>query len=216
MIGKRGRNLDNENKNSIVKNENYKIHYYNGSFTLKKYYLRTILLSTALVLMICAGTLLMLALDNALPLVITLILFVVILVVYIVYINYFAKALYSVFVQDEDNALWMVTPMPSRRYYVYGGGSVPDIASAIATSKSDEYITGIIDDVKNGTYKFSIWSGGNGWIKMCDNRLIKETKNFFYVEAFITTRKKKSVRKTVKFVKNYEGLKRLLTDNAIK
>lgn len=181
-----------------------KYYYYNGEFTITKYYIRTFLVAAALVLMITLGTILMLHFERNFPLVISLVLFAVLLVWYIVYHRPLLKALYSVFVRD-NNSLWFITIMAPRDN-VYDGSSMPNAGEAIAISKNEKYVGQFIDDIKAGQKRYSIWSGGNQYIKMTDYRIVKTTKKYIFVEALITTRKYRDKRKTLKFVNSYKEI----------
>lgn len=184
----------------------YRFYYYSGDFTKNKYYKKVALFATLLVLVIILGSVLMLSMDSAWPLVISLVAFVVALVWFIVYNNYFVKALCSVFVLDTDNSLWYITVMPSRSYYS-NGASLPDVESAVCSAMDKNYIASVVDGIKNGTDKYSIWSGGNQYQRLTNCSVAKETKKFMYIDAVASSRKYTEKKKVIKVVKPYENVK---------
>ena len=189
----------------MVKKDSYRLFYYNGDFNMNGYYKKTWCFSTVAVLLIVIGTLLMLKLDNGLPLVLSLVIFTVSLIWFIASHAPFISALYSVFVLDEDKSLWYITVMPGRTY-AGPNTAVPNVEGAIQTSRNRTYIVNFVEDIKAGRERYSIWSGGARYMKLVDYKLKKETDKFIFVEANVTTRKYKSKIKTLKFVKQYELL----------
>lgn len=187
----------------------YRLYNYSGDFNMKGYYKKTFVFAAAEVVPITLGTFLMLYLKNGLPMFFSILVLTVSLIWYIVYHTPVVSALCSVFVLDEDKTLWHVKVIPGRSY-AGQGRTTADVEGAMQTARNKPYIVQFIKDIKAGKKRYNIWSGGDKYMKLVDPRLKKETKRFIYVEAVVTTRKYESKAKTLKFVKEYDGIKELI------
>lgn len=178
----------------------YKYYLYNGNFTMIKCLVKTFIFAVILTMLIVLGAILTVIKDLIIALPLCLIIFIACVTWYVIYTVRLANASLSVLVRDY-NDLWIITntnvPTSNKKYSMFNSNRISCCNS-------------FIDDVKNNK-KICSWSYGRCKYKILENfNIVKENKNFYFVEALVTTSKKKQVKKIVRIAKTYDNIKEAL------
>ncbi|MCQ2978297.1 MAG: hypothetical protein MJ245_00670 [Clostridia bacterium] len=179
---------------------NYKYYLYNGNFTMVTCLIKTFIFSAIAVMIIILGAILTVVNDLMFALPLSLVIFIVCVTWYIIYMTRLAIASLTVLVRDFNN-LWILTnnsvPKSNKKYAMFNPNRI-------------SFCNSYIDDVKKGRKTCSLSYGKSKYMILENFHIVKENKKYYFVEALVTTNKKKQAQKIVRIAKTYDDIKEAL------